>query len=103
MNNINLIPVISEKSLQQAELKEYLFFVDQRATKHHIKDAVEKYFKVTVKDVRTKLVRGKTKRVGKKSVYIQTQDRKIAIVKVGEKDKIELFDTQESKKGGKKA
>lgn len=83
-------PVISEKSMDLAAENKYTFIVDPNANKIEIKNAVEKLFKVKVLDVNTMNVKGKFKRMGK---YVgRTSDRKKAIVKLKDGDKIEIFE-----------
>lgn len=96
---IFLEPVITEKSQKNTGNKEYTFLVDPSASKYTLKNAVEEVFGVTVKKIRTKAFRGKEKRRGK--FYYRTPDKKIAVVRVGEKDKIELFETEKKGKGKK--
>ncbi|MFH7566129.1 50S ribosomal protein L23 [Oceanimonas smirnovii] len=58
-------PHVSEKSTMVAEKTNTIVFkVAKDATKAEVKAAVEKLFEVEVKDVRTLLVKGKTKRTG---------------------------------------
>jgi large subunit ribosomal protein L23 len=56
----------TEKStvMREAESK-YAFMVDLRAGKHQIKNAIEKIFKVHVTSIRTVVVPGKVKRLGR--------------------------------------
>lgn len=82
-------PVISEKSFTHAEENKYVFVVAREANKIEVKKAVEKLFKVTVEDVRTVVIKGKVKRVGKKMG--KRSDFKKAYVKVKKGDKIEEF------------
>ena len=58
-------PLLSEKGtrLSQTENK-YVFRVSSRANKIEIRRAIEKLYKVRVKDVNTMTVRGKPKRMG---------------------------------------
>ncbi len=57
-----LAPVISEKSNRVGELaNQYVFKVAKSANKAEIKTAIEKLFKVSVKDVTVMNVKGKTK------------------------------------------
>ncbi len=59
-------PLVTEKSNMQKEISETLVFeVALGANKVEIKQAIEKAFNVKVKDVRTAVVAGKVKRVGK--------------------------------------
>lgn len=59
-------PILTEKSSTMRDKdRKVVLEVDLRATKAQIKEATQKLFSVTVEDVRTSIVRGKTKRVGK--------------------------------------
>jgi large subunit ribosomal protein L23 len=84
-------PLITEKLDKAREkFRQYSFLVDLKATKHEISLAVTQLFKVTVEDVRTAIVRGKVKRIGR-SVGKRANYKK-AIVTLKEGDKIELFE-----------
>ncbi|WP_428311160.1 50S ribosomal protein L23 [Hydrocarboniphaga sp.] len=62
---IILAPVVSEKSTRAAEKhNQAVFKVLRDAKKPEIKAAIEALFKVTVEDVQTSNVKGKTKRFG---------------------------------------
>lgn len=83
-------PIVSERSMGLTTENKYSFYVDSKANKIEIKHAVQELFKVTVTDVNTMNVKGKTKRMGK---YLgRTADRKKAIVTLKEGDKIEIFE-----------
>ncbi len=71
-------------------LRQYSFIVDKKATKIDVARAVENLFKVTVEGVRTNIVRGKIKRVGRN--IGKRPNYKKAIVTLKEGDKIELFE-----------
>lgn len=59
-------PLITEKGTQLRETaNQYVFEVDRTASKHQIKEAVQKLFKVQVDQVKTLNIRGKVKRVGR--------------------------------------
>ena len=59
-------PLVTEKSNLQREAGQTITFeVNRDANKIEIKQAVEKAFKVKVKDVRTSIKAGKAKRVGR--------------------------------------
>lgn len=61
-------PHVSEKSTMVAELTNTIVFkVAMDATKAEVKAAVEKLFEVEVKDVRSLVVKGKTKRTGNRT------------------------------------
>ncbi|MBM7853828.1 large subunit ribosomal protein L23 [Desulfohalotomaculum tongense] len=88
--DIIIKPVISEKSTDLLADNKYTFWVDKKANKIEIRQAVEKLFNVKVVKVNTMNVKGKTKRVRQ---YVgKTPDRKKAIVKLAEGDKIEIFE-----------
>jgi len=84
-------PLITEK-LDKAREKhrQYSFLVDHKATKHDVAAAVTSQFKVTVEGVRTIIVRGKIKRIGRSMG--KRPNFKKAIVTLKEGDKIELFE-----------
>ncbi len=84
-------PLITEK-LDKAREKQrqYSFVVDKKATKHEVARAVAGQFKVTVEDVRTLIMRGKIKRVGRSQG--KRSNFKKAFVTLKEGDKIELFE-----------
>ena len=83
-------PVISEKSMDDAQNKKYTFKVAVDANKTEVKNAVEEIFDVEVKKVNIMNVKGKKKRMGR---YVgRTPDSKKAIVKLTESSKeIEFF------------
>ena len=91
MNDVIKGPLITEKMDRAREqFRQYSFLVDKKATKHDVANAVTQLFKVNVEDVKTLIVRGKIKRVGK-SIGKRPNFKK-AIVTLKEGDKIELFE-----------
>ena len=70
--------------------RQYTFEVDTEANKIEIKRAVETIFKVKVTEVRTQVMHGKVKRLGR-SVG-RRPDWKRAIVTLAADQTIELFD-----------
>jgi large subunit ribosomal protein L23 len=84
-------PIITEKlDAAREQHRQYSFVVDLRATKHDVAHAVSSLFKVGVEAVRTNIVRGKVKRVGRSEG--KRSNYKKAIVTLKEGDKIELFE-----------
>jgi large subunit ribosomal protein L23 len=84
-------PLITEKLDQAREkFRQYSFIVDKKATKVDVARAVESLFKVSVEGVRTNVVHGKVKRVGKN--IGRRPNYKKAIVTLKEGDKIDLFE-----------
>jgi len=68
----------------------YAFEIAREANKQQVKQAVEKAFKVKVLAVNVMTVPGKTRRVGRRQVLIQSWKKAIVTLKPG--DKIELFE-----------
>lgn len=86
-------PVVTEKSVSHTAQSQYAFDVDPRASKRHVKAAIEEIFKVKVLQVNTVTVHGKRKRDMRRRTMkptVQHPDRKKAIVTLREGDKIEL-------------
>lgn len=84
-------PLQTEKSnLLREGGNQVIFQVANDANKQSIKAAVEKAFKVTVEDVRTLIVRGKTKTVGKYTGKKGNWKKAIISLKAG--DKIDIFE-----------
>jgi large subunit ribosomal protein L23 len=84
-------PIITEKLDQAREkFRQYSFIVDKKATKIDVARAVENLFKVSVEGVRTNVVHGKVKRVGRN--IGRRPNYKKAIVTLKEGDKIDLFE-----------
>lgn len=89
--DIILRPLITERSMEEAEKKKYAFEVAVDAEKIEIKRAVEELFDVKVMSVNTMNVKGKEKRMGVHTGY--RPKRKKAIVRLTEASKgIEFFE-----------
>lgn len=84
------VPVVSEKAFAGMENGTYTFWVSPKATKTDVRNAVQQAFGVKVVKVTTFNVEGKVKRVGRFSG--QRNDRKKAMVKLAEGQKIETLD-----------
>ncbi len=89
--SVILRPVISEKSYKLTEQNKYTFYIDPRAHKTQVAQAVASHFKVQVTDVHTLTLRGKPKRRG--AFKGRTAARKKAIVTLAAGDKIDFFTT----------
>jgi len=84
-------PLVTEKvTRMQEKLNKYVFEVDLGAGKIEIKRAVEDRFKVHVLSIRTIVLPGKIKRMGRFSG--RRPDRKKAVVTLAKDEKIELFE-----------
>ncbi|HEY5555789.1 50S ribosomal protein L23 [Acetobacterium sp.] len=78
--DIIMKPIITERSMADAEVKKFTFKVDKRANKIEIKNAVEVIFDVKVEKVSTMNMKGKLKRTGR--FVGRRSDWKKAIVKL---------------------
>jgi len=68
----------------------FAFEIDMKANKTEVKQAIEQLFKVKVLDVKTAIVRGKFRRLGRTEG--QRPNWKKAIVTLKEGDAIQLFE-----------
>jgi large subunit ribosomal protein L23 len=84
-------PLDTEKldRLRDRENK-FAFEIDLKANKTEVKQAVEALFKVKVVDIKTQIIRGKMRRIGKSSGM--RSNWKKAIVTLKEGDAISLFE-----------
>ncbi len=93
MNRYDIIkrPLDTEKldRIRDRENK-FAFEIDIKANKTEVKQAIEQLFKVKVVDVKTAIVRGKFRRIGKSEG--QKSNWKKAIVTLKEGDAISLFE-----------
>lgn len=84
-------PIVTEKSTKGEAFNRVVFEVDVSASKHQIKEAVEKVFKVGVIKVNTMRVRGKP--YGRFGRMINNKKTwKKAIVTLKEGDRIDFFE-----------
>lgn len=83
-------PIVTEKSADlQGYNNQFTFEVARQANKIEIRKAVEMVFGVRVEKVRTMVVRGDVKRVGRH--YGKTRQWKKAVVTLHEGDNIDLY------------
>jgi len=92
MHNVIVRPVISEKSMKDADRSKFTFVVRKDATKKEVKAAVEKLFDVTVLSVSTRIVKGKTQRVGARRNEVVKSPMKKATVALKAGQKIAAFE-----------
>jgi len=84
-------PHVTEKTTLEKDAKNVISFeVDRNANKIEIKNAVEKLFKVEVRDVNTVNVAGKMKRVGRH--YGKRSNWKKAYVTLKEGSNVDFFE-----------
>ena len=85
-------PIISEQSMEDMDIKKYVFEVAKDATKPEIASAIEEIFDVKVIKVTTTYIHRKEKRVGAQPSGM-TAKRKKAVVKLSADSKnIEIFE-----------
>jgi large subunit ribosomal protein L23 len=84
-----LRPVITEKSMSGTNEGRYTFAVMKDANKREIAAAVAEAFKVDVVAVNTSMVRGKTRRLGRR--IGRRSDWKKAVVTIAEGQRIERY------------
>lgn len=90
VENVIKRPLITEKvALATEGTNSYGFQVDVRASKHQVKNAVEKMYNVKVLKVNTSIVPGKVVRAGRG--IKKTAKWKKALVQLENGQKIELF------------
>lgn len=90
--DVVLRPIITEQSMEQADIKKYAFEVARDANKIEIKQAVEEIFGVKVLKVNTLNMAGKEKRVGRHPAGRRPSWKK-AVVRLSEDSKpIEFFE-----------
>jgi large subunit ribosomal protein L23 len=83
-------PILTEKSAElEADFNQYTFEVHRRANKIEIRKAVEIVFGVRVDKVRTMVVRGDVRRVGR--FYGKTRQWKKAVVTLHPGDSIDFY------------
>lgn len=82
---------ITEKAGDLGSLGKYIFIVDKRSTKPEIKKVIESIYGVSVIDVNTVSIKGKSKRLSKGMG--KTSDFKKAIVTLKEGQKIDVMPT----------
>ena len=89
--DVLLEPIITEKSnIQKEEAQQVTFRVPVWATKIEVRKAVEKIFNKKVVEVKTVIMRGKTKRVGRHRGKLP--DWKKAIVRLKPGERIDFFE-----------
>ena len=96
LTEVLIKPILTEKANAQSEkLNKFAFRVNRRANKLEIKDAIEAFYGVTVKEVHTIVVPAKNKTRFTKAGYVEGRKPayKKAYVTVAEGDTIDLYGT----------
>lgn len=97
MDATNIIkkPVITEKTLIEASHGEYTFEVASGSTKGQITSAVKELFGVDVKQMKTKIIKGRTRRNLKKRLKVGLSPIKKVVIRVGKEQKIDIFEAKQ--------
>lgn len=85
-------PVITERSMKDADSGKFTFIVATHATKKEIRQAIEKLFTVNVIGIATIMIKGKSVRGGVRRQEIAVSPIKKAIVKLASGQKISAFE-----------
>ncbi|MEK7521262.1 MAG: 50S ribosomal protein L23 [Patescibacteria group bacterium] len=95
-------PILTEKTLKLAKTQnQYTFSVGTRETKYSVRQALKEAFNVNPVDIQIANIQGKAKKRGAKKSLVWGSDLKKAVVKLPEKEKIDLFETEEKNKKSK--
>ena len=90
--DIVIRPIITEQSMEDQDIKKYVFEVAKNATKVEIRKAVEEIFGVTVIKVTTTTVHGKEKRTGRYPAGRQKTWKKAVVKLSADSKNIEIFE-----------
>ena len=93
---MKVIPVLTEKSLENAKDGIYTFWVGVRSNKHQVKGAIEKVFNVHVTRVRSVNYKGLVKR-NLRGVMQKVKPKKKVFVTLKKDEKIDLFEEKKKK------
>ena len=88
--DVILKPVVTERSMEDAQAKKYTFKVAKDANKTEVKNAIEEIFDVEVAKVNIMNVRGKVKRVGR-TVGRTAAGKKAVVTLTPDSKEIEFF------------
>lgn len=92
INEVLIKPVLTEKAINLAKSQVYCFFVNPKAKKSQIKEAIEELYSVDVAKIRVSYQKGKSKRIGRLRKEKKLRALKIAYIKL-KKGEINLFPT----------
>ena len=99
MNKTVLLrPVMTEKSMHEAQTGWYTFLVSKTSTKPDVVREVEQEFKVHVVDIKTIMGHGSVVRSGKRGLKSRSPDYKKALVRLSDKETIGVFQVESAPK-----
>lgn len=90
INEVILKPVLTEKATNLTKNKVYMFEVGMKVNKHKVKTVLEQLYKVSVREVRIMIRKGKERKAGRRMKTKKLSDTKIAYVVLKE-GTIDLF------------
>lgn len=93
-------PIITEKSMHDAQNGKFTFVFAKTARKEQIKKEIEQAFSVHVMSLSTSVVKGGRKRIGKRKEEVSVSPWKKATVMLATGEKISLFDIEEKSARG---
>jgi len=82
--HIIIKPIISEKSLKDAQMGKYTFLVNKKANKTEIKKAIEEVFEVKIVKIMTNITKGSTTKntkVGRKINFFADKKARVVLQK----------------------
>jgi large subunit ribosomal protein L23 len=85
-------PLLTEKSLSDAQDGKYTFIVETKATKKQVAVALKKAFKVDVTQANSRIIKGKRVRVRGTRIERPSGSLKKVTVRLKKDQKISLFD-----------
>ena len=90
--DIIIRPIITEQSMEQTDIKKYVFEVARDANKIEIKNAIEAIFDVKVEKVTTLNMQGKKKRTGRYPEGNRAAWKKAVVKLTTDSKTIEIFE-----------
>ena len=85
-------PIVTERSMEQIEMKRYTFEVSRTANKIEIGKAIEEIFGVKVSKVNTLNMQGKAKRMGGRPAGRRANWKKAMVTLTADSKTIEFFE-----------
>ena len=85
-------PIVTERSMEQIEMKRYTFEVSRTANKIEIGKAIEEIFGVKVSKVNTLNMKGKAKRMGGRPAGRRANWKKAMVTLTADSKTIEFFE-----------
>lgn len=85
LHHILVRPLDTEKSFAGQKIGKFSFAVKNDASKTEIASAIEKYYGVKVKSIRTAKIQAKTRKAGRREIQKRSPEKKAIITTVGAK------------------